>query len=111
MERRSFLKSAAGAITAAYSLSIPQFAAAETVPEEPQTGDALNPTGIRVGGIRMIPVCGGKYKVWTKRLGSAFRMIIWRRWNRFYPRPASRACRHNLRTSIIFVPIRFGHCP
>ena len=70
MERRSFLKSAAGAITAAYSLSIPQFAAAETVPEEPQTGDALNPTGIRVGGIRMIPVCGGKYKVWTKRLGS-----------------------------------------
>ena len=33
-------------------------------------GDALNPGGIRVGGIRMIPVAGGKYKVWTKRLGS-----------------------------------------
>jgi proline iminopeptidase len=30
----------------------------------------LNPTGIRVAGIRMIPVAGGKYKVWTKRIGS-----------------------------------------
>jgi len=33
-------------------------------------GDALNPAGIRVAGIRMIPVVGGKYKVWTKRIGS-----------------------------------------
>ena len=39
--------------------------------EEPlPAGDALNPGGIRVAGIRMIPVCGGKYKVWTKRMGS-----------------------------------------
>ncbi len=30
----------------------------------------LNPAGIRVAGIRMIPVMGGKYKVWTKRMGS-----------------------------------------
>jgi proline iminopeptidase len=30
----------------------------------------LNPVGIRVAGIRMIPVMGGKYKVWTKRMGS-----------------------------------------
>jgi proline iminopeptidase len=30
----------------------------------------LNPSGIRVAGIRMIPVVGGKYKVWTKRMGS-----------------------------------------
>jgi proline iminopeptidase len=30
----------------------------------------LNPAGIRVAGIRMIPVMGGKYKVWTKRIGS-----------------------------------------
>jgi proline iminopeptidase len=30
----------------------------------------LNPGGIRVAGIRMIPVAGGKYKVWTKRIGS-----------------------------------------
>jgi proline iminopeptidase len=32
--------------------------------------DDLNPAGIRVAGIRMIPVMGGKYKVWTKRMGS-----------------------------------------
>jgi proline iminopeptidase len=32
--------------------------------------DDLNPAGIRVAGIRMIPVMGGKYKVWTKRIGS-----------------------------------------
>jgi proline iminopeptidase len=31
--------------------------------------DALNPPGIRVAGIRMIPVMGGRYKVWTKRMG------------------------------------------
>ena len=30
----------------------------------------LNPPGIRVAGIRMLPVAGGKYKVWTKKIGS-----------------------------------------
>lgn len=29
----------------------------------------LNPPGVRTAGIRMIPVVGGKYKVWTKRVG------------------------------------------
>ena len=42
MKRRNFLKYAAGALTTAYSLSIPPSAAAETVPEEPQSGYALN---------------------------------------------------------------------
>ena len=32
--------------------------------------DGLNPVGIRVAGIRMIPVMGGKYKVWTKKIGT-----------------------------------------
>ena len=32
--------------------------------------DGLNPPGIRVAGIRMLPVVGGKYKVWTKKIGS-----------------------------------------
>src|SRR6202790_2319179 len=32
--------------------------------------DGLNPQGIRVAGIRMLPVVGGKYKVWTKKIGS-----------------------------------------
>jgi proline iminopeptidase len=34
------------------------------------SADALNPGGIRVAGIRMIPVVAGKYKVWTKQMGS-----------------------------------------
>jgi proline iminopeptidase len=34
------------------------------------TVEDLNPAGIRVAGIRMIPVMGGRYKVWTKRIGS-----------------------------------------
>ena len=33
--------------------------------------DGINPAGIRTAGIRMIPVVGGKYKVWTKRFGPA----------------------------------------
>jgi proline iminopeptidase len=35
-----------------------------------ETVDGLNPPGIRVAGIRMLPVMGGKYKVWTKKMGS-----------------------------------------
>ena len=34
------------------------------------THDALNPPGIRVAGIKMVPVMGGRYKVWTKRIGT-----------------------------------------
>lgn len=30
----------------------------------------LGESGIRTGGIRMIPIHGGKYKVWTKRVGN-----------------------------------------
>jgi proline iminopeptidase len=36
----------------------------ETLP-----GDALNPGGIQTAGVRMVPVLGGKYKVWTKCMG------------------------------------------
>jgi len=35
-----------------------------------QLPDRLNPPGIRTAGIRMLPVVGGKYKVWTKRMGT-----------------------------------------
>ena len=31
--------------------------------------DGLNPANLRTAGIRMVPVVGGKYKVWTKRIG------------------------------------------
>ena len=30
--------------------------------------DDLNPPGIRTAGIHMIPVMGGRYKVWTKKM-------------------------------------------
>ncbi len=30
----------------------------------------LNPPGIRVAGIRMVPIMGGRFKVWTKKMGS-----------------------------------------
>ena len=32
--------------------------------------DGLNPPGIRTAGVKMIPVAKGKYKVWTKKIGS-----------------------------------------
>lgn len=35
-----------------------------------QLPDRLNPPGIRTAGIRMLPVVGGTYKVWTKRMGT-----------------------------------------
>ena len=34
------------------------------------TMEDVNPAGIRVAGIKMIPVMGGRFKVWTKKLGS-----------------------------------------
>src|ERR1700761_2030166 len=68
--RRSFLKcSAALAATASMPSVIPS-ASAESGPVENASADALNPSGIRVAGIRMVPVVGGKYKVWTKKMGS-----------------------------------------
>jgi proline iminopeptidase len=70
MLRRSFL-AAAGATAMAAN-------AGAAVSAEPAAGeddvtvttpDNLNPPGIRTAGIRMVPVVGGKYKVWTKRVG------------------------------------------
>jgi proline iminopeptidase len=38
---------------------------------------AINPpVGVRVAGILMIPVVGGKYKVWTRRLGSGRTKVL-----------------------------------
>jgi proline iminopeptidase len=68
MKRRSFLKYSAAAFATTASMS--PSAQAATPLESSQIADALNPGGVRVAGIRMIPVAGGKYKVWTKRIGS-----------------------------------------
>jgi proline iminopeptidase len=61
---------AALAATAAASPVPLSALAAAAQAEPPRTEDALNPPGIRVAGIRMVPVVGGKYKVWTKKIGS-----------------------------------------
>lgn len=39
-------------------------------PESSQAYYDLEETGVKSGGIRMIPIHNGKYKVWTKRVGN-----------------------------------------
>lgn len=69
MQRRDFLKTGACAATAS-GASLPALAQAGDARVPLPGGDALNPGGIRVAGIRMVAVCSGKYKVWTKRMGT-----------------------------------------
>jgi proline iminopeptidase len=54
------------------SLAAAQLAAAGVKPTHPHRPplDTLNPAGVKVAGIRLVPVAGGKYKVWTKRMGA-----------------------------------------
>jgi proline iminopeptidase len=70
MRRREFLKTSVGVSAVAGASIVLPSAPAAANEETEQAADALNPGGIRVAGIRMVPVCGGKYKVWTKRVGS-----------------------------------------
>lgn len=44
----------------------------QTTPKQDQTTtyNNLEEAGVKSGGIKMIPVHGGKYKVWTKRIGN-----------------------------------------
>jgi proline iminopeptidase len=70
MQRRAFLRTTAGLAATACVSPVARLAQAAPDDEPLPTGDALNPAGIRVAGIRMIPVVAGKYKVWTKRMGS-----------------------------------------
>jgi proline iminopeptidase len=77
LNRRSFLATGAAslALGAAANKANASSISKESIssPDAPlssQTPDGLNPPGIQTAGIRMIPVVGGKYKVWTKRVGS-----------------------------------------
>jgi proline iminopeptidase len=72
MKRRDFLAvSAASLISGVPSTeAFAQTSAAPTSQITVSRPDGLNPPGIRTAGLRMIPVVGGKYKVWTKRIGS-----------------------------------------
>ncbi|WP_353064591.1 proline iminopeptidase-family hydrolase [Tunturibacter psychrotolerans] len=78
MNRRSFLASTAASVLATAtgnkalaSVSTPQLSRYTAPPR-----DTLNPQGIRTAGIRMVPVVQGKYKVWTKRLGSGSTKVL-----------------------------------
>jgi proline iminopeptidase len=69
MNRRDFLH--ASSLSAA-TLILPSASTAQPALDGPGQSphDDLNPGGIRLAGIRMIPVVAGKYKVWTKQVGS-----------------------------------------
>jgi len=74
MNRRHFLTSTAAAALIGTAAKAAPAASNDVAPapnDAPRPSDALNPPGIRTAGIRMIPVAGGKYKVWTKRFGPA----------------------------------------
>jgi proline iminopeptidase len=71
MNRRSFLVAAGAASANIGILHKPASASTVPAPTPPlPSPDELNPPGIHTAGIRMVPVIGGKYKVWTKRIGS-----------------------------------------
>ena len=67
MKRRTLLAAAAASMAMGV-LRAEASSGGASAPTAP-SGDALNPAGIRVAGIRMLPVVGGKYKVWTKKVG------------------------------------------
>jgi proline iminopeptidase len=78
MNRRELLGTTVASI-AAGSAGTPSVASTCVAPSADiltQHPDGLNPPGIRTAGIRMVPVVGGKYKVWTKKLGSGSLKVL-----------------------------------
>jgi proline iminopeptidase len=72
MNRRTFVFSTAAlaALSVPAARALNPTPASDPLPEAlSSTGEPLNPSGIRTAGIRMLPVVGGKYKVWTKKIG------------------------------------------
>jgi len=63
MDRRQILASAMASATSA------GFALPAKALQAPPSAEPLNPSGIKVAGIRMLPVRRGRYKVWTKTVG------------------------------------------
>jgi len=72
MNRRSLLAATAASVVMGAARTAAPSSPGSTQSSDLPTGhpDGLNPPGIRTAGIRMVPVVGGKYKVWTKKLGS-----------------------------------------
>lgn len=72
INRRQFLQTGAAMAT----LSKNALFAETPEYDSPRTSASINPTGIRVAGIQMIPVVDGKYKVWTKRMGKGRTKVL-----------------------------------
>jgi len=72
LNRRGLLGAAAASVLIGAARTAAPASPGSTQSSDTPTGrpDGLNPPGIRVAGIRMLPVAGGKYKVWTKKMGS-----------------------------------------
>ncbi len=67
MNRREFIESAV--VAAIYAPTVSANGVDGSEVSRLPIGDKLNPPGIRLAGVRMVPVVEGKYKVWTKRIG------------------------------------------
>jgi proline iminopeptidase len=78
MNRRSFLLTTAGTVVmgAVPTPALASPGSAQTSDVLTQHPDGLNPPGIRTAGIRMVPVVGGKYKAWTKKVGSGRTKVL-----------------------------------
>lgn len=73
MDRRHFLTASAATVAAGAASTAVAAATRSSAPSDQITvskPDGLNPPGIRTAGVKMVPVVGGKYKVWTKKIGS-----------------------------------------
>lgn len=73
MDRRNFLTASAATVAAGAASTAVAAATRSSAPADAVTvtqPDGLNPPGIRTGGVKLVPVVGGKYKVWTKKIGS-----------------------------------------
>lgn len=70
MDRRNFLTASAATVAAGASLTAVAAPAPASGGATVAKADGLNPPGIRTGGVKMVAVVGGKYKVWTKKIGS-----------------------------------------
>jgi proline iminopeptidase len=83
MNRRQFFQKSAAVAALCADGMLPSLLEGQS-PAAPLPGGAeaaavaaINPpAGVRVAGILMIPVVGGKYKVWTKRLGSGQTKVL-----------------------------------
>jgi len=78
VDRRRFV--GAAAVSVALSAAGAQGAESGRVPQSDEVltpkPDGLNPPGIRTAGIRMVPVVGGRYKVWTKKIGAGRTKVL-----------------------------------